>query len=336
MTAERDRKRFADPNVVARLRQRLGDHGVAGRVGHDVEGLHDRHPGAHQRRQRLAEPGDCSLVHDLAGDRQAQLQAIDVQASLRCAAPTPPSGDRADDDEQDQPPDVGEEVRHADQQPGRQRQFTAEIVVHALEHRHDEQQHRAHDEDDEDAHCDGIRHRRFDLPPQRLLAFQRGREAGENLVEHPACLAGAHHRDVQRREDLRMLGDRLREGQPAFDVGAHGLDHGRKCLRLRLLGEDAERAQQRQAGADHRGELTRDDHDVAEVDLSTGAQGHVGRERRSALGRDRNRYVAHLAQLGRNQRFALALDATLVHRTRAVSHLVGEGDVHLPPRTVVR
>ena len=126
-----------------------------------------------------------------------------------------------------------------------------------------------------------------------------------------------------------MLGDRLRERQAAFDVAAHRGDDGGERLRFGLLGEDTERTDQRQAGADHRRQLPREDHHGAKVDLASFAD--VGAQLRLAAGGDGNGHVAELAQLGDDELFTVALDAALVNGTGLVADLVGVGGAHRSP-----
>ena len=88
----------------------------------------------------------------------------------------------------------------------------------------------------------------------------------EHAVEHTAGLTGAHHRDVEAVERLRVLGERRRQRRALLDVEADLVDDRGERLVLRLLGEDVQRTQQRQAGVDHRRELAREDRDVLQLD----------------------------------------------------------------------
>jgi len=60
------------------------------------------------------------------------------------------------------------------------------------------------------------------------------------------------------------VGDRVAR----LHVEHHLPHHGAQGLVLALAGQDVERLHQRQAGVDHRGELTREDHDVTHGDLA--------------------------------------------------------------------
>ena len=131
-----------------------------------------------------------------------------------------------------------------------------------------------------------------------------------------------------------MLRDRLGERQALLDVAAHRRDHLGERLRLGLVGEDAERPDQREAGADHRRQLAGEDDDVAETDLAAAtANGDVGAELRLALAGDRDRHVAQLAELGDDELLALTLDAALVDSAGLVADLVGVRRAHRPSRS---
>ena len=81
------------------------------------------------------------------------------------------------------------------------------------------------------------------VSPERTIA---GRRAGSTF----GCLEIACDNDRPRSMSLLHLAD---------DLGER--------LRLGLLGQDAEGADQREAGADHRGQLAGEDRDVREADL---------------------------------------------------------------------
>ena len=122
--------------------------------------------------------------------------------------------------------------------------------------------------------------------------------------------------------------------RPLLDVAAHRSDHFGERLRLGLIGEDAERPDQGQAGSDHCRQLPREDDDVAETDLAaTTADGDVRAELRLALAGDRDRYVAELAELGDDELLALTLDAALVYSTCLVANLVRVRRAHRPSRS---
>ena len=76
----------------------------------------------------------------------------------------------------------------------------------------------------EGQHDDRVGHGALDLAAQAVVLLELVGDAVERLLEHAAGLAGAHHRDVERAEDLRVLGERVGEVEAGLDVLADGAD----------------------------------------------------------------------------------------------------------------
>ncbi len=136
-----------------------------------------------------------------------------------------------------------------------------------LELRHDEQQHRRHDQDDQRHDRDRVGHGRLDLLTQVDLALEHVRQAEQHVVQHAARLTGLDHRDVEVVERLRVLRHGGREARALLDVVAHQRQRLGELLVADLLGQDRQRAQDRQPGVHHGGELPREDRDLLELDL---------------------------------------------------------------------
>ena len=128
-----------------------------------------------------------------------------------------------------------------------------------LEDRDEEEQHSDEDERREDEDHRRVDHRALHAALDLRLLLDLERDAVEHDVEDAGGLAGLDHRDVEAAEDLRVARHRLREQQAAFDVGAQLVDDRGEVLVVRLLLEDDERADDVQAGLDHRRELARED-----------------------------------------------------------------------------
>ena len=73
-------------------------------------------------------------------------------------------------------------------------------------------------------HHDRVRHRALDLAAQLVVLLELVGDPVQRGLEHAAGLTGAHHGDVQRREDLGVLGERVGEGEAGLDVLADGAD----------------------------------------------------------------------------------------------------------------
>ncbi len=93
-------------------------------------------------------------------------------------------------------------------------------------------------------HHDQVGHRALDLAAQLVVLLELVGDPVQRGLEHAAGLAGAHHGDVQRREDLRVLGERIGEGEAGLDVLAHRPDALLELLVLELVLEHVERAQE--------------------------------------------------------------------------------------------
>ena len=194
-----------------RIANRFRNDPVARGLRNDVEGLEDQHTGTNESGQRPAEPGERCLAHQRSEDRHLELDGVPTLAAVFGVDPLPEGEHGGDLDSEDRPPERTDDLRDVDEQPRRQRQRAAELFVEPLEHRDDEQQHRGHDDQDENGNDRGIRHRRLDLAAELDLLLDRVGETHEHAVEHTADLAGAHHRHVETVERLGVLRERLRQ-----------------------------------------------------------------------------------------------------------------------------
>ena len=119
-----------------------------------------------------------------------------------------------------------------------------------------------------------------------------------------------------------MLGERFVQRRAALDVG---LDVENELLHRRLfvaVADDLEGLHQRNAGAEHGGELAAEDRDVAGVDLAAGLEG-------LRLLLDARRNDALAAQVGTQRRLAGRELPALDLVSLLVLALPGEGDVLL-------
>jgi hypothetical protein len=109
-----------------------------------------------------------------------------------------------------------------------------------------------HDER-EDAHGDENDHDRVDHGPlhlafERFAPFEKLGQAAENDFQRTARLARLDHVDIQAGEDLGAFGHRFAERRPAFDLIADIHQGVFQAARLLLHFENAEAAENRQAG----------------------------------------------------------------------------------------
>jgi hypothetical protein len=129
-----------------------------------------------------------------------------------------------------------------------------------------------------------------------------------------------------------MPGQRRRQRRPLLDVDAHLVDDRRQWPALGLLGQDVERAQQRQARVDHRRELTGQNRDVFELDpVPDERDAQVARHRRLLLRLDVDGHVAHRAELPDEELLAVGLERAFEQLAPAVADLVCERFGHVRP-----
>jgi len=141
------------------------------------------------------------------------------------------------------------------------RQVRADIFEHDAEARHDvadqEQQHAAADEKQQrgiDRGADDLLTDLVDAPPVRDVASQR-------FADVTGLLARLHERDVQFREHLRRVRERLRQ-RLAFVEPAHEVvEHFAHLRVVFLFGEAFERVDQREAGVEQGRELLAEQHE---------------------------------------------------------------------------
>src|SRR6185312_5442797 len=103
---------------------------------------------------------------------------------------------------------------------------------------------------------------------ERVVLLHEDGEAHEDRIENTARLTGGDHVDVELRERLGMLAERVGHGVAGFDV-EHDLSRDVFQRRvLALLRQDVKRLHEREAGVDHRRELAGEDDDVAHLDAA--------------------------------------------------------------------
>ena len=164
---------------------------------------------------------------------------------------------RADEHDEHQVPLAGDQVREVDHELGQRRHLAREGLEHALEDRDQEgHQGQQHDHREADDHR-RVDHGRADLAAQRRVLLELVGDAVEALLEHTAGLTGADHGHVELTEHLGVASQRVGEEQAGLDVLAHQHDRLAQQLGLGLVLEHVQRAQDRHARGDHRGQLAR-------------------------------------------------------------------------------
>src|SRR5580765_5737970 len=262
------RDRDALVHLLADVRERFLDDPVASRLPGDLERLDDVHARGHEGRERPREARHRHLQDDVADlHRDLQLDPVpELPAGLGLLEPAD-APDRPAEGREDDEPVVAQLVRGLDHPLRQGRQLAVQLGEDVHEDRHEEHQQADQDEGGEDHHHRRVHHRALDAALDLGLLLDLQGDAVEHGVQDSGSLAGLDHRDVEAREDLRVAAERLREQQTALDVGANLADHEREVRIVGLLLEDHQRADDVQAGLDHRRELAREDLQRLRLDL---------------------------------------------------------------------
>ena len=171
--------------------------------------------------------------------------------------PQPRPGEGAEaDGRDDQVRQVGaHQVRDRDQDPRGERQLGAEAAVEVLERRHhldhDAEQHQQRQREQHRR----INHRRERVALHRVDDARVGDEAAQHLVEVAALLAGQQRRGVDRREQRRVVGAGVGEGDARPDLLVDVVERALEGGVRDLLAQDVERLRQRHAGLQQRRQL---------------------------------------------------------------------------------
>jgi hypothetical protein len=138
-------------------------------------------------------------------------------------------------------------------------------------------------------------------------------------------LTSANEVEHERREDVGLLGDSVGERCADFDVTSHRREGFRQLFVFGLLGNDCERAEQRESRGDHRRDLSTRDRQVLGLDpLLEDPDVEVTVEAGAGRGlRDRNGGEPHGAHSRNNRRLARSLELALDDLASGVTSRVG-------------
>src|SRR5438105_787193 len=199
-----------------------------------------------------------------------KFSTVDYRFSARGAISEFVSGDRCEEQRENDEPVVLHKSAYADDEgrDNRQRPISEHVVKDRLEFRNDKQAHESHA-------CDRHRHEHERINPRignfifnLGCLFLKLREPGENELEHTTDFAGLYHIDVKIVKDERILREAFRERAAALDRLSE-LDGRVFQDRITFLfGENVEAAQKRQARIDQGCELTRENHQDFRLNFS--------------------------------------------------------------------
>ena len=182
------------------------------------------------------------------------------------------SDETADENQETEPPPRDDEVAHRHHDESRHRQVGAEAREHLLERGdhpdHDDPDNQSRDND----HRNRVEQRRLDLALDRENLFLVGRDAVENGIQHAGRFPRLHEVAIEGIELDRMLAKRLREAGARLDAPFQVHDEPREPRVAVAARDDLEGLQQRDAGTQHRGELSREERDIPVANLFAAAK----------------------------------------------------------------
>ena len=146
-----------------------------------------------------------------------------------------------------------------------------------LENRCDLRHHVCHQERHDsgaDAHHDDrIGQRAAHLGDEFILPLAVLGEPVQHRLERRGLFAGAHHPDVEVREDVAMIGQRVGQRRSLAHALAHLREHPLGCGARRLIAERAERIDQLHARAEQRAQLSGQERQVRRRHLAPPQRG---------------------------------------------------------------
>src|SRR4030095_8456317 len=128
------------------------------------------------------------------------------------------------------------------------------------------------DQQRDDDHRNRIEQRRLDFGLDREDLFLVACQPVEDGVQHAGGFPGLDEIAIKTVELDRMLAKRLRQAGSRFDSALQIHDQSRESRVAMAAGDDLEGLQQRDAGAQHRRELSRKERDLAFADLLAAAE----------------------------------------------------------------
>jgi len=152
------------------------------------------------------------------------------------------------DPRREEPPEGLQESAHADEDDRDERQRLVHLVEDPRHVGHDEGDQEEQDHAADEEHEQGVGEGRPDAPPEGLLLFAEVREPLEHEVQRAGGLPRPDHVQVERREDLGVMGQGLRKAAPLVDLL---LDLGEDLLEVRVRGlrdQGRQRLHERQPG----------------------------------------------------------------------------------------
>ena len=145
-----------------------------------------------------------------AEGRKLEHELVELVASAFGLVVLSNTEDRAGDHQEDQPPEVADEVREVDDHLGQEGQARAETFEEGREDRDDLPENDVHDDDRDDHDGDRVDERRSNLALELDVLLDVGGEPLQDGVEDTAGLARRDHVDVEVVKGLGVFAAALR------------------------------------------------------------------------------------------------------------------------------
>src|SRR5437660_2281119 len=206
-------------DLLSRESQALLDDHVAGDFLRAADGIEDGDPRGVHESEDAGEARQDDLAHDLASHRESELEAIDLITHQGVRPSSELDADEQDrGGSQESPPVAYEKRRDLDQDARLQRDLLPHVpdegdhLRHEVDHQ--EESHQDHDRADECRVEDELLH----VLRKLVFPFQVLDEAFQHLGELSRVLTRADQAGEDRGENLRILGEALRQPQAALDT----------------------------------------------------------------------------------------------------------------------
>ena len=190
------------------------------------------------------------------------------QKFLFAARPRPPEQHEDKNKREDEPhPVLGHKVAGVDQGLRRQRELSLHLFKNADEFRHEESQHDKNRADPDDEHHHRIGQRRLDLAPHLLFLLPVFSDLIENFIENAALFPRLDHAQEQVIKNLWVAPHAFGKGFSVFDLLLEIIDNDPKRMILRLLSDQRQGSEDRNARLDQARQLPGERVDIFRPDL---------------------------------------------------------------------
>lgn len=209
---------FAFFDVVVCLFDDFSEDGVSEDGFDDVEGFEEGDAAGEEGGEGFGETGDGDHADDAAKDGEFEEDGVPGHAAFGGGRPFFEGVEGADGEEDDEPPEMGDEIGGGEEEFGDAGEFFSLLFEEFGDSWDDEDEEEHHEEDADDDHDHGVDHGAGDSGFESELGFEESGEAFEDDVEASGGFACADHADVEGVEEFGVLGHGGGEGGAFADL----------------------------------------------------------------------------------------------------------------------